>query len=165
MFQCAWEMKWQRWEGSMWSRNCSRSMFQDPVVSEKAGAGKDGYFVTITSFLHPLPDSEELSCTLFLSCIPSHLSSLVYFTSPLVGFCFIFFSPELVNIHKCACKVWDIMPVSVGFSLLTSYILDQLWANMDLGAQRPRALSGGQKEELQYSVPIATFQSDLEMQK
>lgn len=57
------------------------------------------------------------------------------------------------------------MPVSVGFSLLTSYILDQLWANMELGTQPPQALSGGQKEELQYSVPIATFQSDLEMQK
>lgn len=57
------------------------------------------------------------------------------------------------------------MPVSVGFSLLTSYILDQLWANMELGTQPPQALSGGQKEELQYSVPIATFQSDLEIQK
>lgn len=57
------------------------------------------------------------------------------------------------------------MPVFVGFSLLTSYILDRLRANMELGAQPLQALSGGWKEELQYSVPIATFQSDLEMQK
>lgn len=57
------------------------------------------------------------------------------------------------------------MPVSVGFSVLTSYLLDQLRADAELGAHTPQALSGGWKEELQYSVPIATFQSNLEMQK
>lgn len=57
------------------------------------------------------------------------------------------------------------MPVSVVFSFLTSYILDQLRADMELAAQPPPALSGECQEELQYSVPIATFQSDLEMQK
>lgn len=83
-------------------------MFQDAVVSDKAGAGKDGYFVTITSFLHPLPVSEELSCVLVFSRVFLH-TCLLWFISQallgLVGFCFIFFSPELVNIHKCACKV------------------------------------------------------------
>lgn len=84
------------------------------MISVKARAGKDGYFVSITSFLHPVPELRRAVLHIgVVSCIHSHLSSLVYFTSPLVGFCFVgfcfvvfgFFSPELVNIHKCACKV------------------------------------------------------------
>lgn len=82
-------------------------MFEDTVILVKARAGKDRYFVTITSFLHPSQGSEGLSCILafcpiFLhTCLPWFISVALLLVFRFVCFCFVgFFPPEVVNIHK-----------------------------------------------------------------
>ena len=133
MFPCSQEMKWQRCGGSAWSGNPSRSMFQYPIICVEAGASRDGFFCNYHILLRPPPNfGRPVLHISALSCICSHLSSPACSTSPL--FPNTRPPPPRTN-HSQMCMIIRSMEVSLGFSLLTSYVTGRLPANMELGVQ------------------------------